>query len=143
MLLRAHITGNHLDDRVSTNRCAVAGRRGNVDLYISETNTGGHSTVISRGKCIEVPCVTLVDVLADNQIAKCDLLKIDVEGAEYDILYSASNNTLQKIKNIVVEFHDIEGDPSQCGSALEAYLSRSGYSVRKVPPYLYCSRDAL
>ena len=36
---------------------------------------------------------------------KCDFLKLDCEGGEYEILYHASETSLQKIGRIVCEFN--------------------------------------
>jgi hypothetical protein len=39
-----------------------------------------------------------------------DLLKIDIEGAEYDVLGSADAGILARIRRITLEFHPTAGD---------------------------------
>jgi hypothetical protein len=53
----------------------------------------------------EVPVVTLDDLV--RQVGgHIDVLKIDVEGAEFDVLERASSAALAEIDQILVEFHD-------------------------------------
>jgi FkbM family methyltransferase len=53
----------------------------------------------------EVPVVTLDDLV--RQVGgHIDVLKIDVEGAEFDVLEQASGAALAAIDQILVEFHD-------------------------------------
>ena len=43
--------------------------------------------------------------LDDIEFEKCDLLKVDCEGSEYDLFKYASPETLKKIKRFAMEFH--------------------------------------
>jgi len=40
-----------------------------------------------------------------------DICKIDIEGAEYDVLQSTPDDLLRKIRNLVIEFHDNSRTP--------------------------------
>jgi FkbM family methyltransferase len=53
---------------------------------------------------IEVPCVDLATLLAQNDHSRIDLLKIDIEGAEYEVLDDLLRRRLP-IRQILVEFH--------------------------------------
>lgn len=48
---------------------------------------------------------SLDEVFKENKLNKCDLLKVDCEGCEYQIFESTSESTLKKILNIVMEYH--------------------------------------
>jgi len=54
---------------------------------------------------IEVPCVDLVTLMEKNGHRHVDLLKIDVEGAEYGIIDQIVRQNIP-VRQIVVEFHD-------------------------------------
>jgi hypothetical protein len=41
-------------------------------------------------------------------ITKIDLLKLDIEGAEFDLIAVTPNQILQRISQIAVEFHDFK-----------------------------------
>lgn len=58
----------------------------------------------------QFPCeiTTLSTVIAQQQIAQIDLLKIDAEKAELDVLHGIADNDWKKIRNIVVEAHSRE-----------------------------------
>jgi FkbM family methyltransferase len=58
---------------------------------------------------ITVPTRSLEDLLADFHIPELDLLKIDVEGAEWDVL--SSFRQLDRIRSIVGEVHRVEDQP--------------------------------
>jgi FkbM family methyltransferase len=53
----------------------------------------------------EVPVVTL-DELVSRAGGRIDVLKIDVEGAEFEVLERAPAHALERIGQILVEFHD-------------------------------------
>ena len=55
-----------------------------------------------------VKSITFDDIFANNNILKCKLLKIDCEGAEYEILYSANVENLKNCEYMRGEFHGIE-----------------------------------
>lgn len=72
---------------------------------IQEGNSGHYSTIplIKHDNYIDVNMTTLNDFISSNNIAKIDILKIDCEGAEYDILYNL--NYYDIIKSFHIEFH--------------------------------------
>jgi len=57
-------------------------------------------------KCIEVPSITLQDFMDRQQIKQIDFLKMDCEGAEEAILLSTPKEYLQRVRKVVMEFHD-------------------------------------
>jgi FkbM family methyltransferase len=56
------------------------------------------------GNTIEVPCEDLVTLMQKNGHSQIDLLKIDIEGAEYEVLYDLLKRRLP-VKQVLVEFH--------------------------------------
>jgi len=56
---------------------------------------------------------TLSDVIAEYHVEQIDLLKIDVQKSEWDIITGIKENDWHKIKQIVLEVHDIEGRLNQ------------------------------
>jgi len=105
---------------------AVAGQRGTVSLGISDNNTGGHSICFAGQSSTMVEALTLSDVFSSNGLERCDLLKIDCEGAEYDILFSAPSSVLRKIKNIAMEYHNVQG---HSGEEMAKFLRANGFEV--------------
>jgi FkbM family methyltransferase len=85
---------------------AVSGKRGTQTLFIpdNESYSGRYSLYPGRGaRAIKAKSITLDDVFKENNLHQIDLLKIDCQGAEYEILYSTNAKTLSKIQVIVVK----------------------------------------
>ncbi|HEX8087888.1 MAG TPA: FkbM family methyltransferase, partial [Blastocatellia bacterium] len=52
---------------------------------------------------------TISDVIRENGIKRIDLLKVDVEKSEMDVLAGISDQDWKKIRQIVIEVHDMDG----------------------------------
>jgi len=74
-----------------------------------------------------VECLSLTEALDRYEVQECDLLKLDCEGAEYDILFYAPAETLRRIKRIVMEYHDQKASYSH--KDMERHLRDHGYEV--------------
>ena len=55
---------------------------------------------------ITVPSITLEKFLEQNDIEYVELLKIDIEGAEFPLFDSTTDKTLKNVEQITIEFHD-------------------------------------
>ncbi len=86
---------------------------------------------------ITVPCVTLTDILLQNNLNAVDLLKVDCEGSEYDILYQTAPELIRRIRRIVVEVHDLDGEQNNL-MALNGYVRSLGYATTHQPINAFC-----
>lgn len=79
-----------------------------VSLSDKRTQTGDHTITenISGDKRLQAKTTTLEEVFVRNKIDFCDLLKVDIEGAEYATLFNTPNSILKKISSICLEFHN-------------------------------------
>ncbi len=86
--LRGNIALNDADDRIEVLPFALADAEGEVTLHLDPANLGGGS--IERagagGGGVTVAARPLAAVLAERGVARIDVLKIDVEGAEHRVL---------------------------------------------------------
>jgi hypothetical protein len=57
-----------------------------------------------------------------------DVLKLDCEGAEYSILEHTSEDVLQRVRVIMMEFHDLK-DPRRTGLQLIGLLVSKGFRI--------------
>ena len=64
--------------------------------------------LVKGKKTVTCELKTLSSIIESEKIQKIDLLKIDCEGAEWDVLTGISDNDWLKIKSIVIEVHNIE-----------------------------------
>ena len=113
---------------------AVSGQVGFIDLHIVSKEAVQQSTAFGLDgsqSSIQVQSTTLDHILDEIQSGKCDYLKMDCEGAEYNILFSASDSALQRIKHICLEYHD--GVTEFSHQELVQFLERKGFQVRLTP----------
>lgn len=110
--LSKNIAANKFD-QFKLNNLAVSDRsdtrlRFSQSLQPSESGWGrlqNHNN--SKDPSIEVNCQSLDDYLSLHSILKVDLLKIDVEGAEMQVLKSAHSSLKEKkIKSIICEINE-------------------------------------
>jgi len=79
-------------------------------------------------KTIEVECITLEDVFNENSLERINVLKMDCEGAEYEILFSTSEEILRRIDRICLEYHD-HLSQTYSHKDLIRFLSELGFKV--------------
>ncbi len=72
---------------------------------------------------VKVEMATLGHLLKQHQIACVDLLKIDVEGAELDVLLGLDAETWPRVRQVVIETHNRAGRQTQ----IERLLAENGF----------------
>jgi hypothetical protein len=94
-------------------------------LYLSNENWG-HSLKIknNRKQWEEVNICTLEDFIVNNKLHVIDYMKMNIEGSEYDIIYSTPKNILKHIKSMHIEFHPSE---IHTGKELFEYVKKCGF----------------
>lgn len=110
---------------------ALAGHPGTLILSNSAGPSARQQTAAEpaeAGRTIPVPAVTLAQALDRSRTGRCDLLKIDCEGAEYDMLLTAGEQTLGRVGAIAMEYHDAMSPHTH--PMLVAHLQRHGFEVR-------------
>ena len=118
---------------VKTFREAVAGREGVVYLSTPTGLSGQHrpSERPRDGESIPTTATTLAQALGRTPRGRCDFLKVDCEGGEYDILMTADADTLSRIGRIAMEYHDEM--TSHRHEELVDLLGRSNFEVWTTP----------
>lgn len=106
---------------------AVGGNRGMRTLRLNSTDSGSHSLVYgSSGNSVQVECCTLEDVFRQFSLTKIDYLKMDCEGAEYEILENSASR-IRQIGRISMETHTL---PDRKTEDLEKLLLSEHFDVR-------------
>ena len=98
-------------DIIKVFNLAITKDRRDVILTSPFNNSGG-SNIYDYHICSKIlnnssigKSITFDDIFTNNNISKCKLLKIDCEGAEYEILYSANIENLKNCEYMRAEFH--------------------------------------
>ncbi len=127
-LLEKNKNMNDLDNLHVFN-LAVSARKGISNFFTVESNPALNSmSGIYGGEKISVKTVSLDDVISDNRIEVVDYIKIDAEGAEYDVLMNCSGALLRRIQRIVLEYHEHPDLPGKSRD-LAQVLRSNGYQV--------------
>ncbi len=108
-LLVENIKINKLEDKVFPIQKAVTNKSGKLKFYVSEgENKGVHSSHYednSNGREIEVESIALIDTLKYAKDIKISLLKIDIEGGEFEIINKFNRTFFDNVESIVLEYH--------------------------------------
>lgn len=142
--LRTNLELNKLTN-VEAVRAAVAGERGTRTLFLPDdpSHLGRFSLHPGRGgRTIDVPCLTLDDIVRDHRLDRIDVLKIDVQGSEYEILYGASPETLALVQRLVVECERFDEPADWSVAGLVRHLESVGFKTRTSGHLVYADRVA-
>ena len=118
-------------------RLGIAHKKCTLPLFLSDINKGASSIYESSTKKIEkINCVSLKSIFKLGNIKKIDLLKMDIEGAEYDILFSTPEYVFQRINSIILEFHDFLNIKYN-HKKLITFLEKKGFKINICSPRQY------
>ena len=114
---------------------AIAAADGPLALYTVTGLSGQHRTAGDgadrSGPAIAVKATTLCAAFERLSIARCDFLKIDCEGAEFEILLGLPDAALARIARIALEYHDHVTPHTH--EELARFLEARGFRVRIDP----------
>jgi FkbM family methyltransferase len=141
-LLEHHKSINNFDQMLLDKR-AVMGDKKNISIgYNNSLNYSVGASFLNRGgttTTIDVPAVSIPDIFNEYELDHCDLLKIDCEGAEYNILFNCPDKYFAEIRNIVVEVHNWVPEEEGTIEQLISFLKSHGYKIlNKKNEILWC-----
>lgn len=125
-LLQQNIQRNNLASTVFAFQTGIGARKEKRRLYIHPGNTGGHSMYKKSKKSRQITLISLKDVFKAHNILSCAFLKMDCEGAEYEILLNTPKNILNKIQCIALEYH-ANGN----SETLVKFLEKNGFIIQR------------
>jgi FkbM family methyltransferase len=114
---------------------AVGAHRGRAKLFIHKRNMGGHSFYAAEAHNtdhVDVEVIDVPSILGDLQ-QQVDLLKLDCEGAEFDILMNLAASDARQIRRIIVEttcdLYNVDQLNAQMSSLGYQHQPRNGLSL--------------
>jgi len=128
--LSHNISLNNLSN-VRAFNVAVGGRDGETTLNLHEDNAQNsllqRSSLQSVGS-IKVETWSLARVLK-TVASQVNLLKMDIEGMEYEALFSCPDEYLQRVERIALEYHDVLVRVPHTVFELIDFLNARGFST--------------
>jgi FkbM family methyltransferase len=101
------VSEHHLTDRITCLNCAITDGTG-IRLMANGPLPSQRRSLVPLGKSasgLQVQAKTLSELLRELDLNRVDLLKMDIEGGEYEVLLSTSPDVLQNIQRIALEYH--------------------------------------
>jgi FkbM family methyltransferase len=97
-------------DRIRAFNFALGSKDATLELFASDNpiNFGGyslHAAGSDTSKKVQIPVRSVPSVLSELGIVKTDVIKVDTEGAEWDILTAFPESVLRSAKYITGELH--------------------------------------
>ncbi len=124
--LKKNVDDNNLKN-VEIINIGLAGHAGTVKFFDCGDGSGGsnivegfHSDMVRKVK--EAKVKTLSSFLKEE----VDLLKIDIEGSEFDVFREADGE-LRKARNIIIEVHQVAGEKNSKISDILEILDKNGF----------------
>ena len=126
-LLRERFSSN---SRVRVVEAAVGASDGEIELRVQNDSTTAYAS--AGGERIRVPCIDAARLV--NEAGPVALLKLNVEGAEYDALDRlASAGLLAGIRSVLVQFHRVGSDSEERRERIRRALAATHREVFSHP----------
>jgi FkbM family methyltransferase len=118
--IRRHLAINKIDN-VTLSACALSNKGGSVAFALGDSDFTGR---ISANACktFDVPAISLDEFISQNAVVDPTFLKIDVEGAEADVLAGAHALIKRAHPTMLIALHG-----QQAGKQCYAILCEVGY----------------
>jgi FkbM family methyltransferase len=107
---------------------AIPFRRGGAERMEGGVESDGQHSVLGSGELIHVASITLDDFIANGGLIP-QMVKINVEGGEYEVLRGGANLFATRRPLIIAEVHH-----SQAAEQIGAWLAEHRYSAHWIVP---------
>ena len=131
-LLVSNLKLNHVNNVLPFN-LAVSKNLGRLELFLNNDQSA-HSIFSKNLKSISVESTSLQKIFDENKISSCKLLKLDCEGAEYEIIDSLPPECFDKIQNMAIEYHLADTKPELVKNLI-AKIKNAGFKIKTRPHY--------
>jgi len=114
-------------------QAALAAAPGVRTLVLGEDSAGTSLDPRSASgpvKTIEVEAITLAQVIEMAAFPQVDVLKVDIEGAEYEIFMNLDAGLLEAVQTVLVECHK---RPGRSSDGIVEALAREGFTTSLTP----------
>lgn len=136
-LLNENIQNNPIENITVVNKAIWHEER-----KVSISNRGGNSNILNSGEDgSDVLSITMETLFSTYNIREVDVMKIDIEGAEFDLIINTPAETLAKINRLVLEFD--KSFDGRFGQMIEKLAKQFGIDILGSPErggYVYANR---
>ena len=146
-LLYESVVMNGLYGHCEVLRCAAGAEEGRVVLHQFANRQGGNTmlphiaerAVERQGDTVttvEIECRPLDAIVAERDLKRIDLVKIDVEGFEHEVLLGARDTLARFRPKLIVEWHNafFDGRPEAARALHDLLTQTLGYRLHRIEP---------
>jgi methyltransferase, FkbM family len=131
-MLKQNVALSDID--VTIYREAVGNKNGTMPLYLSDSNNGMHRLYKSKWCNERTDTYVYCTQLDEYKFSKINLIKMDIEGAEYGALIGMVELLIKDHPIIIMEFHPMSiieygVDPEK----VYEFLNKLGYRISLIP----------
>jgi FkbM family methyltransferase len=142
-VLRRNVSRNKLKNVTVLQAAATAKSGEQIPLTVWYTKFGELKTGTPKKKARVatevVSGLTMADIFEQGKIERCDLMKVDIEGAEYALFESVPEHLWKKVDRVIMETHPVSGrDVAELGGILRA----RGFQVSEHENLLWATKIA-
>lgn len=136
-LVKKNIADNGFEQKINAINAAVVGDDKGRQLYkLADSLCSNLFDFGSESNGTRIETTSLPTIMAHYNLPQIDLLKMNCEGAEYEILMSLSPDLLRKIKEIRMEYHQFtHGSKRYELGDLTDFLTANGFSRTTYLPF--------
>jgi FkbM family methyltransferase len=131
-LLEKNIKLNNCSNIIPINK-AVSTITGKEKFYVSRASSNRHTLETLKftypKKILEINCIGINDIFKEYEFNYPCLLKMDIEGGEYKIIPSLTQENLNKIKIFILEAHEYPDKPNWSHTLIENLLISWNYKT--------------
>ena len=131
-LLLENIKLNKIEN-VHPHNSAVSKLNEKIKIFYNDDQSA-HSMFLESDKNTTVDSISLQRIFDENKIESCNFLKIDCEGAEYEIIDSLPIEYFKKIEKMVIEYHFADSKP-ELSKKLISKINNAGFETKIRPHY--------
>jgi FkbM family methyltransferase len=113
---------------------ALGSEPGGRDLYHGPLQNTGLSSLMTKptGIATQVQCVSVDQLVFEGGVKAPTLMKIDVEGSEYDVLRGARQSFLKAPPKAIVIEVEVDPEGKWLDRRLAEYVDETSYSIRHI-----------
>jgi FkbM family methyltransferase len=137
-----YLLSQNIENNPTENITIVNNAIWHEEKMVSISNRGGNSSLVDTDEDkSEVLAITLETLFSTYNIKEVDVMKIDIEGAEFDLIINTPAETLAKINRLVLEFD--KSFDGRFGQMIEKLSKQFGIDILGSPErggYVYANR---
>lgn len=124
--LRRNVERNGLAERVQVHHTALSREAGTLSFADNGLGSGLNGLTAPEGsQVVEVPCITFAEAVA-RAGGHVDVVKMDTEGAEFDIILGSDPTDWAGVQRVVMEHHTVPGHDV---AELQEFFTAAGLRV--------------